>query len=142
MKLSWLLFAMALACGPAIAQSAGTATPLSAGATNAPALEPDLHLSDRLTLQSPQPEVSLGKKLRARGPLISIFKPKKLSQVPRRVLHLVNPFAPVETAPSLERVENLSPRAWSATVGFHPGASAFPEATTHESSLSLISAGR
>jgi hypothetical protein len=32
-------------------------------------------------------------------------------------------------------------RAWSTSMGWHPGGSAFPEASTHEARLTLLSVG-
>jgi hypothetical protein len=73
------------------------------------------------------------------GPLVQPFKAKRLREVPKRLWHLVNPFAPAEPKPAYERTPALSTRAWSTTVGWSPGRSAFPDAVTHESTLSLVS---
>ena len=73
------------------------------------------------------------------GPLVQPFKAKRLREVPKRLWHLVNPFAPTEPKPAYERTPVLSTRAWSTTVGWNPGRSAFPDAVTHESTLSLVS---
>lgn len=58
-------------------------------------------------------------------------------------LHLPNPFVPSATnnENKVEHIEGLSTRAWTTTVGWHPGESAFPTAMTHESKLVLISFG-
>ena len=86
-------------------------------------------------------ELKVGKKLRLRGPLIHPFKGRKLAEVPRRVLHLVNPFAPSRPEPT-DNTNKLNARTWTETVGLRPGMSAFPDAATHESSLSLVSLSR
>jgi hypothetical protein len=64
------------------------------------------------------------------------FFGKRFLQFPRRMLRLMNPFAPVESKGEL-RVPDYSPRAWSSTIGWRPGASAFSDPVTHESSMGL-----
>src|SRR6266481_6047003 len=86
--------------------------------------------------------ISLGKELTVSGPLVQTFKVKRVSDAPRRALQLINPFAPVEHVEQVERSSGLSTRAWGTTVGLHPGGSAFPDATTHESTMTLIAIGR
>jgi hypothetical protein len=76
------------------------------------------------------------------GPLVQTFKVKRISDASRRALQLINPFAPVEHVEPVERTSGLSTRAWATTVGLNPGRSAFPDATTHESTMTLISIGR
>jgi len=92
--------------------------------------------------QAKEPEVSLGKKVRARGPLVQVFKGKTVLDAPKRLLRLINPFAPSQKTDQLERTANLSPRAWTSTVGLNPGGTAFPDATTHESSMGLVTISR
>ena len=87
-------------------------------------------------------DLRLGKKLHLRGPLISPFRGKKISELPRRALRLVNPFAATEPSPQLEKPRDVNPRAWSSIIGLHPADSAFADAKTHESSLGLVSLGR
>ena len=48
------------------------------------------------------------------------------------LLESVNPFAPLKQKNEPTRIYHLSTRAWTTTVGWHPGASAFPDAITHE----------
>jgi len=86
--------------------------------------------------------ISLGNELKMSGPLVQTFKVKRVSDVPRRALQLINPFAPVEHVEQVERTSGLSTRAWATTVGLHPGGSAFPDAATHESTMTLIAIGR
>jgi len=98
-----------------------------------------------LLAQEPQassPDLQLGKKLRASGPLIHVFKGQKVSEAPRRALQLVNPFAPVQRVETVEKTRDLNPHAWSTTVGLRPGGSAFPDARTHEPTMSLVTVGR
>jgi hypothetical protein len=88
------------------------------------------------------PEIQLEKKLNTGGPVLHVSKTKRVLQVPRRVLNLINPFAPTEPGAELKRPEGLSSRAWVTTVGWNPGESAFPDARTHESTLTLLTVGR
>jgi len=89
-----------------------------------------------------QTDVAIGKKLRIGGPVVHSFKVKKAMEVPGRIIKLLNPFAASEPAPAIEQKRNLSTRPWATTIGFHPGGSAFPDATTHESSMTLLTVGR
>jgi hypothetical protein len=89
-----------------------------------------------------QTEIPIGKKVKVRGPLANTFKAKKVMDVPRRMLKLLNPFAPNETGATLEEKRNVTTRAWATTVGLHPGRSAFPDVTTHEPTLTLVTVGR
>ena len=82
------------------------------------------------------------KRITAAGPLVTPFKAKKLRDVPKRLWHLVNPFASAERKPALERSPGISTRAWSTTVGWSPGRSAFPDEVTHESTMSFVSFSR
>lgn len=69
------------------------------------------------------------------------FKGRRLLQLPRRVLHLMNPFAPVEGKGEL-RVRDYSPRAWASTIGWRPGGSGFSDTVTHESSFGVSLIGQ
>src|SRR5690349_15739261 len=85
------------------------------------------------------PQLFLGKPLRARGPLVGILKPKGLLELPRRMLQYFNPFAPVEHRDQMaESSAGLSTRARTTMVGLHVGGSAFPDAATHEPTLTLL----
>ena len=86
--------------------------------------------------------ISLGNQLTISGPVVETIKVKRISDAPRRVLQLINPFSPLEHVDQVERTSNLTTRAWATTVGTHPGAPAFPDVTTHESTLSLMAIGR
>ena len=84
--------------------------------------------------------VAVTPKLQASGPLIEPFKPSQTSSTPKRLLQLVNPFAPVEPQPAPEtRVKGMSTRAWTSVVGWNPGGSAFPNGVDHESQMTFIS---
>jgi hypothetical protein len=82
------------------------------------------------------------KRITVGGPLVQPFKSKPLREVPKRLWHLINPLAPTEPKPAYEPNRVLSTRAWSTTVGWTPGRSAFPDEVTHESTMSLISFSR
>lgn len=114
-------------------------------ATNSAAVALDLPAPSGTVLDlgsAPADDTIVKKNLQASGPLVRPFKAKKLREMPRRVLHLFNPFARTEAAAETVSVRELSPRAWTTTVGWHPGGSAFSDAVTHEPSLSLISLSR
>ena len=95
------------------------------------ALREDMRLS--------QPDVIVGKDFQFSGPLVRPFKSKRLREVPGRLWHAINPFAPVEPREEIERTRNLSPRAWTSTVGWSPGRSSAPVEVTHEPTMSLVS---
>jgi hypothetical protein len=87
-----------------------------------------------------QSDVVLKNQIKVSGPLAQPFKEGTFSQKSRGLLQLINPFAPVGPKPEIEkRTKGLSTRAWSTTVGWNPGGSAFPDATTHEAGLVLVS---
>lgn len=134
-----LLLIVVLTTCHAIAQqpAAKVATP----ATNSAPARYDTSLSSLLTtdLDSSRDDVITGKSFQVSGPLVRPLKANKIWNVPLRLLQLGNPFAPPEPKADLERVGNLSPRAWSTVVGWHPGASSWPDPITHEPKMSLIS---
>jgi hypothetical protein len=61
--------------------------------------------------------------------------------VKRQKFHWLAPMKKVERKNNLEYVEGLSPRAWTTIVGWHPGASAFPEAESSGLQVCLFWAG-
>ena len=73
------------------------------------------------------------------GPLVHLFNGAKPGELPKRFLQLVNPFAPMEPSPTIPKVTNEHPRAWTAVVGWNPGVSAFPDPSTHVSTIDLFS---
>jgi hypothetical protein len=113
--------------------------------TSSPAAATSASLYDQLVPIDPttrSSEIVLKKKYRVSGPLVPVFKAKKLAAIPGRLLQLVNPFArstPKEPVPSSRE---LSPSAWSSTVGWHSGGPRFQDPVRHESQMSLISFGR
>ena len=113
----------------------------SSTATNASFAPLDEHLLQSLTSDSAQaqPDTVVKKNVRISGPLVRPFKAKKIMELPKRVLHLINPFARSEPKEGMENTRELSSRAWSATVGWHTGGSPFQDAVTHEPTMSLIS---
>jgi len=135
-----MVLAMAVVRGLAQQQALET----SSGGTNSGPLTRNLQISSltATAIAKATNEISVGGKLTLGGPLVRTFKVKRVLEAPRRVLHLINPFAPAEHIEQFERISNLSPRAWASTVGLHPGASAFADATTHEPSMTLLSVRR
>jgi hypothetical protein len=69
---------------------------------------------------SGQTDVIKGKHFTVGGPLVHVAKSKSIWDAPRRFFHLINPFAKREPQPRIERLPDVSPNAWTATVGWHP----------------------
>jgi hypothetical protein len=113
----------------------------SSTATNASLPPIDQHLLQSLTQDSApaQADTVVKKNLRISGPLVRPFKAKKIVELPKRVLHLINPFARPEAKEGVENTRELSSRAWTTTVGWHAGGSSFQDAVTHEPTMTLIS---
>ena len=126
------------ACG-LFGQQAGFET--SSSATNSAASQLDERLLRSLEAASAQADsdVVVKKNVRVSGPLVRPFKAKRIIEFPKRVLHLINPFARPEPKEGLENTGDISPRAWSSTVGWHTGGNPFQEAITHEPTMTLIS---
>lgn len=137
-----LTVVLALVAGRATAQQSD----VSIGRTNAPALSFDTAASAYLNAQSEPKtsELKISKGLRARGPLVHLFHTRKAGEVPKRFWQLINPFSRSE-APGAEVVHSrdLSPRAWTAVVGSHPGVSSVTYSLTHPEGgeLGLVSIG-
>ncbi len=134
-----VLVLLASWCG-ALAQSKLESTAVGSG--SAPQLAPEPLLLTNADAESRGEQAGVGSKWELSGPIVPPLKAKKFWEVPRRVLHLVNPFAPHETTPQVPGTRELSPRAWSTVVGWSPGRSAFPDETTHEPSMCLFSLTR
>jgi len=96
------------------------------------ATESSLEFKKQQTVQTKTLEVS--------GPLVRPVKAKNAGDLAKRVLQLFNPFAPAEPQERITRVGQTSSVAWTTTVGWSPGTSAFPDETTHTPSVSLVSA--
>src|SRR5437667_12414786 len=139
-----LLIMMFLTAAAARGLAQQQALDSSSGGTNSAALTRTLRFSSLTAgdMSKATSNIFLGKKLTVSGPVVQTFKVKPVSDAPRRTLQLLNPFAPLEHVEQTERSSGLSTRAWATTVGLHPGRSAFPDATTHESTMSLLSVGR
>jgi len=91
-------------------------------------------------------DVLVGKKYTFTGLLVRPIKAIKLHKAGSALVKLlgaINPFAREQDSGE-ERVfeGELSTRAWTSSVGWHPGASAFPNAVTHEVGLTFVSVGR
>jgi hypothetical protein len=59
-----------------------------------------------------------------------------------RGIHVFTPLTPpaqtMEDKNKIEHYGNMSSQPWTKIAGWHPGASQFPDAKTHESKLILI----
>lgn len=66
-----------------------------------------------------------GKKVEVTGPLVKPLKEKGFKNGARKALNLFNPFAPVEKKERVARTPDS--QAWSTTVGWYPGASAWSD---------------
>ena len=129
---------LTLAAGQAFAQQ--PVREASATATNSTALRDDARLSTPLLEDTKRTEdVIVRKNVELSGPLVRPFKARKIGEVPKRLLHLINPFAPSERKEEWESTRGLNTRAWTSIVGWNPGGSAFSDAVTHESSMGLFS---
>jgi hypothetical protein len=134
-----LLLIVVLTACRAIAQQ--PAAKVTTPATNSAPARYDTSLSSLLTtdFDSTRDDVITGKSFQVSGPLVRPLKANKIWNVPQRLFQLVNPFAAPEPKFEVERVGDLSPRAWSTVVGWSPGASAWPDAVTHVPKLTLFS---
>jgi hypothetical protein len=81
----------------------------------------------------------LGKHLKVEGPAVKVFKGGKLRSMPKRLVQLINPFAPSEPKEEFKRSRDLNPTPWASSLGWSPGRSAFSDPVTHEPSMKLIS---
>lgn len=91
-------------------------------------------------------KVKLKKHFSLSGPLVHAFKVTKVSEVPKRLLHLINPFSKSTAADDGEapqQIDGLDTRSWTTRVGWQPGASPFANGTTQEpcEPVGLFSAG-
>ena len=141
MKRSYLFAAiLSLAGGAVLAQQS---LETSAANTNSTELRSNTRISSLLIEDTKHYEdVIVRKDVEFSGPLVRPLKAKKLWEVPRRLLQLINPFAPTESREEWASSRGLSSRAWTSAVGWNPGRSAFPDAMTHEPTMGLISMGR
>ena len=126
-----ILLSLAAARGLAQQQDLETFAPDAKIAAARLSLQEDMRLS--------QTDVIVGKDFQFRGPLVRPFKSKRIREVPRRLWHVINPFASVEPREEIERTRELSPRAWTSTVGWSTGRSSAPVEVTHEPTMGLVS---
>jgi hypothetical protein len=135
MKRGILFAAALLMCASVQAQTA------TEGSTNTSALIPTQPISNSVLTQDTRVKITEsigGKEMQVSGPLVQPLQSPRLGDVPRRIGDLFNPFAKTEPARQIERDSGVSARAWTEVVGWNPGASAFPDASTHEPSMQLL----
>ena len=102
----------------------------------------------RLRLSNPeeasaQTDVIRGKHFQVSGPLVHVAKSKSIWDAPRRLFHLINPFAKREPQPRIERLEHLSPNAWTTTVGWHPARTGLDDPTRNcDGGIGLVTVSR
>ncbi len=94
-----------------------------------------------LSEASPKAEVIQAGGIEIGGPLINALHVSKPMGLPKRLLHLVDPFAPMDQSEEPPEVEGSNPLAWTSLVGWSPGISAFADPRTHTLSLDLVSVG-
>ena len=129
MKVLFLLI-LSLAAQRCLAQEP---SPVPYVATNSAAAPQDLTASSSLTGHFPA--VTPDRFVKKRPPL---SVKKRIVQAPRRFLKAINPFAPSEPKEGFEKLGDLSPRAWTTTIGWHSGGPSFQDPVTHESSLGIF----
>jgi hypothetical protein len=128
-----ILMVLTLAVGRGLAQQSAleALTPEARAAAARELLKQDLRPG--------LPDVIVGRDFQVSGPLAQPLKAKRLSEVPGRLLHLINPFAATEPVEESVRYHDLNPRAWASTVGWSTGPSAAPVEVTHEPTMGLVS---
>lgn len=75
------------------------------------------------------------------GPLVEPFRAPKASQVPKRLLNLINPFAPMDktlVARKTRMSGRFSAQSWPTAVGWTPVPSRFADERDHEPALGLF----
>ena len=132
-----------LAARPAVTQvtiQTNSAAPTLSAPSSSVSTTPPFELK-----QAEQPrEINIGKKWRIGGPLVSIFKGGKIRQAPGRFFRAINPFrhsseeSSTTSEVEFERYQDISPRAWSTSVGWHPTRSGPPDPVNHEGGITLI----
>ena len=76
----------------------------------------------------------------ARQPVASVSAPQTTATGEKK-FNQSTPIRPAESGNSLEPVKGIDVRAWTTTVGWHPGVSAFPNAATYSCRLHLLCFG-
>lgn len=95
-------------------------------------------LSQYSVAEHPELDSITTRHVKISGPLAHPLKSKKLSDVPGRLWHLINPFAKTEKKESIETVAGMSPRPWVSFADSRLNGSIAGGPLTHESSLGLI----
>jgi hypothetical protein len=138
---SLLVSFLVLLAGQLMGQQPGSAVPATPR-LEAPGTTTGLAPSADLGNQSLGSEAITTKNFQITGPLVQPFKSRRMRDFPKRVLHLVNPFARRPATEQVMDVRDYNPRAWASSISWRPGASAFSDPVTHESSMSLLAVGR
>jgi len=134
------ILGLALAAGGARAQQQGLET-VSHAPDSSATFRSDIGLAPLVTAEKPaiESDVIVRKNLQVSGPLVRPLKAKKFRELPRRLLHWVNPFASSEHQDQKPRLRGLSRRAWTTTVGWNSAGLGFPNEANHEPTMSLLS---
>jgi hypothetical protein len=127
-------FALGAAQSPAQDQ----ASRLGDSGTDAKAFRFGTTLSQYSIAEHPELDTITTKHLKISGPLTHPLKSKKVSDVPSRLWHLINPFAKTEPKESIEPVAGMSPRPWASFADDRLHNSIASGPLTHESSLGLL----
>jgi len=61
-----------------------------------------------------------------------------ISNVGKVTFHWLGPVEPTKGRESWESVEGVTPKAWATTVGWHPGASSFPDDVNSTTGMSIF----
>jgi hypothetical protein len=128
-----------LAVGAAQSLAQDQASRLGDSGMDARALRFGTTLSQYSIAEHPELDTITTKHLKISGPLAHPLKSKKLSDVPSRFWHLINPFAKTEPKESIEPVAGMTPRPWASFADDRLHNSIASGPLTHESSLGLIS---
>jgi hypothetical protein len=112
-----------------------TNSPDTDAGTNGVAASTSILTPGDLRAASVQP---LTEQVQAEGALTYLFGGTNIFELPGRLWSLVTPSSPIAKTEPIRNERGLSSRPWSAIVGWTPGASAFPDATTHEPTIGLI----
>ena len=127
MRAGLLVLAISLQALAASAQQESAASPLVQTNANRSGYSPsrlrlseDEHATDKM-------DVIQGKHFQVSGPLVHVAKSKSIWSAPRRFLYLINPFAKREPQLRIERLPDVSPNAWTTTVGWNTGKTALDD---------------
>ncbi len=132
-----LLLAFLLAVSQALAQQQVSAN--ADAAFNFDLSSPFLPKAVEFTPPPNSDAVAISKHLQIQGPLVAPVKAKKVWDVPKRILHMLNPFSKSARAQETADFTPVESKAWSTIAGWRPGRSAFLDDTEHEPQLRLLS---